>query len=111
MTERFNHNKLYLIDGRTLERIVETVALLVKENKAYDKPMEALLKILLTLEEIYDIDELSDFDDFDDFEAKKIFDGIFNNNGGIMPLEEDDGGVDFKQLLKNSGVFIPSGRK
>ena len=110
MMEKFNHNKLYLIDGRTLERIVETVGLLVKENKAYDKPMEALLKILLTLEEIYDVDELSDFDDLDDFEAKKIFDGIFNNDG-IMPLEEDDGGVSFKQLLKNSGVFIPSGRK
>jgi len=104
MMEKFNHNKLYLIDGKTLERIVETVALLVKENKIYEKPMEALLKTLLTLEEIYDISEFDDFD-FDDFEAKKIFDDIFNN---IDDIEES---IDFKQLLNNAGVYVPTGRK
>lgn len=110
MIERFNHNKLYLIDGKTLERIVETVALLVKENKIYEKPMEALLKILLTLEEIYNIDELGDFNDFDDFEAKKIFDDIFNNDGDAMPLKDDEG-IGFKQLLKNAGIYLPKEKK
>jgi len=104
---KFDYNKLYLIDGKILERVVETIALLLKENNVYEKPMKALLKILLTLEEIYDMHEFDD--EFDNIDANKIMNDIFNIDSE-MPFEDNEG-VNLKQLLKEADIFIPEGRK
>tara|TARA_Y100000310_G_C20614682_1_gene780000 strand:- start:267 stop:590 length:324 start_codon:yes stop_codon:yes gene_type:complete len=106
--ENFNHNKLYLIDGRTLERVVESIILFLKEDSVYEKPMNALLKILLTLEEIYNIHEFDD--EFDNIEANKIMNDIFNIDDDKINFKNNKG-IGLEQLIKDAGLIMPKGRK
>jgi len=105
----FNYNKLYLIDGKTLERIVDTITLLLQENSSYEKPMKALLKILLTLEEIYDVHEFDDAFD-DNVEANKIINDIFNIDNNKENLKNNEG-IGLEQLIKDAGLVMPKGKK
>ena len=65
----FKPNQKFIISGRVLNRVIDTCKRFASENSQYDKPMKALIKALLMLEEIEELGNL------DDNELAELLDG------------------------------------
>ena len=65
----FKSNQKFIISGRVLNRVIDTCKRFARENSQYDKPMKALIKALMIL------DELEELGNLDDNELADLLDG------------------------------------
>ena len=65
----FKSKQKFIISGKVLNRVIDTCKRLINENTQDDKPMKALIKSLLIL------DELEELGNLDDNELADLLDG------------------------------------
>ena len=108
---KFKSNQKFIISGRLLNRMIDTCKRFSVENIQYDKPMKALIKSLLIL------DELEELGDLDDNELAELLDGakdliidgdVFNMiTQDILDFEfDEEESVTLNQMLKNAGLTL-----
>ncbi len=105
----FKSNQKFIISGKVLNRVVDTCKRFSVENTQYDKPMKALIKSLLVLDELEELGKL------DEDELAELLDGANDLiiEGDILDIiardmldleygEEES--ITLNQMLKNTGL-------
>ena len=107
----FKSKQKFIISGKVLNRVIDTCKRLINENTQYDKPMKALIKSLLIL------DELEELGNLDDNELADLLDGardliiegdiLDRISRDILDLEfNEEESVSLNQMLKNTGLTL-----
>jgi hypothetical protein len=107
----FKSNQKFIISGKILNRVIDTCKRFSVENTQYDKPMKALVKALMIL------DELEELGNLDDNELAELLDGandlIIEGDAldmiarDILDLEfNEKESVTLNQMLKNTGLTL-----
>ena len=102
----FKSKQKFIISGKVLNRVIDTCKRFARENTQYDKPMKALIKSLLIL------DELEELGNLDDNELADLLDGagdliiegdiLDRISRDILDLEfNEEESVSLNQMLKN----------
>ncbi len=107
----FKSKQKFIISGKVLNRVIDTCKRFARENTQYDKPMKALIKSLLIL------DELEELGNLDDNELADLLDGardliiegdiLDRMSRDILDLEfNEEESVSLNQMLKNTGLTL-----
>tara|TARA_Y100000310_G_scaffold179341_1_gene179301 strand:+ start:1229 stop:1582 length:354 start_codon:yes stop_codon:yes gene_type:complete len=105
----FKSNQKFIISGKVLNRVIDTCKRFSVENIQYDKPMKALIKALMIL------DELEELGNLDDNELAELLDSandliiegevLDKMAQDMLDLEYDEEkSVTLNQMLKNVGL-------
>ncbi len=107
----FKSKQKFIISGKVLNRVIDTCKRFARENTQYDKPMKALIKSLLILDELEELGEL------DNNELADLLDGAGDLiiEGDVLDMiardildfefgEEES--VTLNQMLKNTGLTL-----
>ena len=107
----FKSNQKFIISGKVLNRVIDTCKRLINENTQYDKPMKALIKSLLILDELEELGEL------DNNELADLLDGVGDLiiEGEVLDMiaqdmldleYDEEPPVTLNQMLKNTGLTL-----
>ena len=104
----FKPNQKFIISGRVLNRVIDTCKRFASENSQYDKPMKALIKSLLILDELEELGELdnNELADLLDGAGDLIIEGDVLDMiaQDMLDLEYEEESVTLNQMLKNTGL-------
>ena len=111
----FKSNQKFIISGKVLNRVIDTCKRFAHENTQYNKPMKALIKALLMLDEL---EELGNLDDdelaelLDNAEDLIIGGDVFDKiERDMLKLEfNEEESVTLNQMLKNAGLSFNNKR-
>ncbi len=107
----FKSNQKFIISGKVLNRVIDTCKRFARENTQYDKPMKALIKSLLILDELEELGELdnNELADLLDGARDLIIEGdiLDRISRDILDLEfNEEESVSLNQMLKNTGLTL-----
>jgi hypothetical protein len=105
----FKSKQKFIISGKVLNRMIDTCKRFARENTQYDKPMKALIKSLLIL------DELEELGNLDDNELAELLNGandliiegevLDKIAQDMLDLEYgEEESITLNQMLKNVGL-------
>ena len=107
----FKSKQKFIISGKVLNRVIDTCKRFARENTQYDKPMKALIKSLLILDELEELGELdnNELADLLDGARDLIIEGdiLDRMSRDILDLEfNEEESVSLNQMLKNTGLTL-----
>ena len=107
----FKSKQKFIISGKVLNRVIDTCKRFARENTQYDKPMKALIKSLLILDELEELGELdnNELADLLDGARDLIIEGdiLDRISRDILDLEfNEEESVSLNQMLKNTGLTL-----